>query len=362
MRRILKSKVKKILIIRLSSIGDIVLTSPVIRLLRENYPHAQIDFLVRTEYAELVKFDKNLSYVYQYDVTSGWKGLREIKAFLKEQGFDVIIDLHRNFRSLYLRSISPGPSILKYNKNRIVRFLLVKFKINLYSRYVGEGLSVTRKYLAALKILGIPQIDLRLKTHLPKVTKMKSENLWSALEGENFRVIVAPGAKHFTKRWPPTYYAELIKRIYAQYRWRCIMLGSLEEIPLLREIRDLAGGEATDLAAGNITLLEAAGIIEKAPILISNDSGLMHIAATFRKPQIAIFGSTTQELGFFPLNKKAIVVENENLSCRPCSHIGRDSCPKGHFKCMVEIKPESVFKVFQSMVEKYKILRHSIID
>jgi heptosyltransferase-2 len=362
MRRILKSKVKKILIIRLSSIGDIVLTSPVIRLLRESYPHAQIDFLVRKEYAELVKFDKNLSYVYQYDVKSGWKGLREMKAFLSKQGFDVIIDLHRNFRSAYLRNISPGPSILKYNKNRILKFLLVKFKINLYSKYVGKALSVTRKYLAASKILGIPQNDLGLKLHIPKVTRTKSEHLWSALEGENFRVIVAPGARHFTKCWPAAYYAELTKKIYTRYNWRCIMLGSLDEIPLLREIRDLAGGEATDLAAGNITLLEAAGIIEKAPIFVSNDSGLMHIAAAFRKPQIAIFGSTTQELGFFPLNKKAIVIENETLPCRPCSHLGRDSCPKGHFKCMVDIKPEDVFKVFQSMVEKYKILQHSVID
>jgi len=351
-----KKKISKILIIRMSSIGDIILTSPLIRQLRENFPDAQIDFLVRSEYADLVKFNPHLSHILQYDIQTGWKGMKELKEFISEQGYAVVLDLHRNFRSYYLRKISPRPTILRVNKNRLIRFLLVKFKINLYQRLYDHIPSVAEKYLMAASNLCQFKNDLLLELFLPQSIADKGKHLWRKLEKENFAVIMAPGARHFTKRWPPELYSELIVNIYQTYGWRTLLVGSPEETPLIQEIQEKAGIETCELVAGYFGLLETAALIKAAPVFISNDSGLMHVAAAYQIPQISIFGSTVRELGFFPINPNAVVIENQGLECRPCTHIGRKSCPKKHFKCMGDITPERVFDAFKEIVGKKKAL------
>lgn len=348
-------EIRKVLIIRMSSIGDIILTSPLIGELRKAYPEVQIDFLVRSEYVDLIKYDKNLSYILQYDVKSGRKGLKELKKFIEEQDYDIIMDLQCNFRSTYLRNISPRPLVLKVNKNRFLRFLLIKFKINLYERIYGHILSVAEKYLRAGGNFELPASALKLKLYIPRHTSKKGKIIWQALRENNFRVIMAPGARHFTKRWPLEYYGELIVRIHKRYGWSTLLVGSFDEIILIKDIQNRAGFDITEITAGDISLLETAALIKQAPIFISNDSGLMHVAAAYQRPQIAIFGSTTREFGFFPLNPKAVIVENSELRCRPCTHIGRQACPKKHFRCMVDITPGMVFKVFQKMVETYKL-------
>ena len=345
-------KIRKILIIRMSSIGDIILTSPFIRQLRENFPTAQIDFLIRSEYADLVKYNPYISHILQYDIQTGYQGLRELKNFLKKQGYNVVVDLHRNFRSFYLCRFSPKPILLKINKNRIIRFLRVKFNINLYKRFHDYNISVAEKYLNAGSDLLTIKNDLKLELYLPQKIADKGKQLWRKLEGEGFQLVMAPGARHFTKRWPPELYSELIVKLNQTFGWRTLMVGSDEEAPLMQEIRKKTGEGVSEISAGYFSLLETAAIIKSVPLFISNDSGLMHIAAAFEIPQIAIFGSTTQELGFFPINPNAVIIENQNLKCRPCTHIGRKSCPKKHFKCMVEITPQRVLGVVKEMTEK----------
>lgn len=336
----------------MSSIGDVILTSPLVRQLRENFPDVQIDFLIRSEYADLVKYNPHLSHVLQYDVQTGWNGLRELKEFVKEQGYDIILDLHRNFRSFYLRRFSPKPLLLKINKHRIIRFLWVRFNINLAKQFFNKNNSVAQRYLRAGDELQTFKNDLKLDLYLPQKIADKGKQLWRKLENEQFRLIMAPGARHFTKRWPPELYSELIVKINQTYGWRTLLVGSAEEKPLIQEIQKKVGNEIAEISAGYFTLLETAALIKAAPLFISNDSGLMHIAAAFETLQIAIFGSTTQELGFFPINQKAVVLENQNLNCRPCTHIGRKSCPKKHFKCMVEITPQKVLGIVKEMTEK----------
>lgn len=358
-----EKKINKILIIRMSSIGDIILTSPLIRQLRENFPEAQIDFLVRSEYADLAKFNPYLSHILQYNIKTGWKGLRELKEFISEQAYTVVLDLHRNLRSYYLRKISPRPTVLKVNKNRIIRFLLVKFKINLYQKLYDHIPSVSEKYLMAASDLCQFKNELKLEIFLPQNIADKGKQLWRKLEKENFAIIIAPGARHFTKRWLPELYSELIVSIHQTYGWRTLLVGSPEEASLIQEIQEKAGIEACETVAGYFSLLETAALIKTAPVFISNDSGLMHVAAAYQIPQIAIFGSTVRELGFFPINPNAVVLENQGLECRPCTHIGRKSCPKKHFKCMIEITPERVIDAFKEVVKEsshqYKVTVNS---
>ncbi|MCB0298953.1 MAG: glycosyltransferase family 9 protein, partial [Calditrichaeota bacterium] len=117
-----------------------------------------------------------------------------------------------------------------------------------------------------------------------------------------------------------------------------------DERDICAEILAATGADCTENIAGELSLSETFGAISQTPLFISNDSGLMHAAAAFAVPQIAIFGSTTRELGFFPINPNAAIVENSGLNCRPCSHIGKAACPKGHFRCMREISPEMVLE------------------
>lgn len=338
----------------MSSIGDVILTSPLIRQLRENLPDVQIDFLIRSEYVDLVKYNPHLSHILQYDIKTGRKGLKELKEFVGEQGYDVILDLHRNFRSYYLRKLSPKPRILKINKNRIIRLLLVKFNINFYDRLYGRPMTVAEKYLKAASELCTFKNDQSLDLYLPQKVADKGKQLWQKLASEKFRVVMAPGARHFTKRWPVELYSELISKIHQTYGWRTLLVGSSEETSLIKEIQMKSGDGASEIIAGYIDLLETAALIKASPVFISNDSGLMHVAAAYKIPQIAIFGSTTKELGFFPINPNARVVENQYLECRPCTHIGRKSCPKKHFKCMIEITPQRVLGVFKQIVENRK--------
>lgn len=338
----LPDTLRKILIIRMSSLGDIILTSPVIRRLRQKFPDTQIDFLVREEYADLVRYNPHLSNIIELDVRRDRPELKALRDKIRRANYDVILDLHRNLRSAFLRRFPAHPPVLRIKKNQLLRFLLVKLKINLYRKFYDHPLSVAEKYLRAAAPLGLPNDDLRLEMHLPPETIRKGAEIWSELEKENYRVVMAPGARHFTKRWPPDYYAELIRMIYRENGWRTLLVGGPDEMAVIEEIQALAGEEIQQSLAGEISLLETFAMIREASFFISNDSGLMHAAAAFQKPQIALFGSTVKELGFFPLNPHAKVLENAALSCRPCSHIGRSVCPQKHFKCMLEVKPEAV--------------------
>ena len=170
----------------------------------------------------------------------------------------------------------------------------------------------------------------------------KGEGIWRELEKDDFRLVMAPGARHFTKRWPPGYYAALIRMMFEKQGSKTLLVGGPEEVSLISSIQKQAGQKISRNLAGELSLSETFALIRQAPFFLSNDSGLMHAAAAFQIPQIAIFGSTTRELGFFPLNPKALLLENSGLACRPCSHIGKSKCPRGHFKCMQEITPEMV--------------------
>ncbi|NOX37416.1 MAG: glycosyltransferase family 9 protein [Calditrichaeota bacterium] len=343
-----KDRPDRILIIRLSSIGDIVLTSPLVRALRQRFPHARIDFLVRSDYADLVRYNPHLSRVLIYDPASGWSGLRELRRQIVAAHYDVVLDIHRNWRSIYLRR---GRPVLKVKKYYGRRWLLVYLKMNRYSGLPESALSVAGRYLMAAAPLGISTHDLRLECFVPEEVQRAVAGEWKRLVEKGVRVIMAPGSKHFTKRWPPAHFIRLIQIIYDQLGWKTLLLGSPDERPLLR---DIIHSVPDDLAMGldrEICLMEAAAFIQNASLFVSNDSGLMHIAAAFQVPQVAIFGSTTRELGFFPINPRAVVVENPDIPCRPCHHIGRSACPKSHFRCMTTLTPERVWQAIQSLIQ-----------
>jgi lipopolysaccharide heptosyltransferase II len=349
----------KILIIRFSSLGDVVLATPLIRILRQSFPRAKLDFLVRQEYAELLENSPKIDQLLKFDIKLGFRGLRQLKKDLKNNNYNVILDIHNNLRSRYLCMGLAGPFsktyVLRIQKQQFARFMLVKFKINLYRRLYGRIIAVWEKYVRTARPLfggtamenstpGSARQEGRLEIFLSKESEKKAKKIHAEQLENKIYLTLAPGAKHFTKRWPAEYYCEFIERIYQETKIKSVLIGGNDDIAVSETILQCCSGDAVISLAGQLSIQETAAVIKNSALLISNDSGLMHVADALTVPLIAIFGSTVEELGFFPVSSEATVIQNLGLYCRPCSHIGRSHCPQEHFRCMQEVTPEMVWQ------------------
>jgi len=339
---------KKILVIRLSSIGDVLLTTPLLRLLRKNFPDAFIGFVIKKQYLDLVRENPYIDQVYSLDTSEGFKALKAMKAMIKSEQFDLIIDIHKNFRSLFLRSFSSA-RIVSYPKFTFKRFLLVKFRINLYR----EIIPVYKRYLLSVKAFGIQDDGHGLEFYLDKSERSLIASLLSEKGYTPGKPVIcmAPGASYETKRWPAEYYAQVAQNFIKSQNAQIILLGDSRDRLITATIQKAVKNDLIDLS-GQLTLMETACALDHADLVITNDTGLMHLATALQKKTLAIFGPTTKELGFFPTGHFAQVIENSNLNCRPCSYMGSRKCPKGHFRCMKEIEPEIVYKAALSLLNQ----------
>ncbi len=342
-----QSRIRKILIIRLSSLGDVILATPLLRQLREAYPEAEVDFLVRSDFEEVLRFNPNVSRIISFDKEGGFTYLRKIRRQIHRSRYDVVLDIHRNLRSRFICSgmglwLFRRTKIYKVRKQQFIRFLLVKFKINLYRKIYGRIIRVWEKYIRAARPIGIEPDKGQPDLFLPAEAEETAERFLNFLSGKQKFAAIAPGAKHFTKRWPANYYAELIRALFDKWKMPSVLVGGKEDVPVSDDIIALLPEGMAISAMGQFSILETAAIMKNAAIVITNDSGLMHAASAYDGSLIAVFGSTVEELGFFPNSPQAEVIENQGLYCRPCSHIGRSACPEGHFRCMKEIAPREI--------------------
>lgn len=325
------TQINKVLIIRLSSLGDIILTTPLIRTLKKKYPHCKIDFLLKAEYSDLLKNNPNINKIIPYSKEKIASFNDSITNSFNLRDYDLIIDLHNNLRS---RRITSKLKIRteRFKKYSFRKFLLVKTKINLMKNLP----SIPVRYA---ETVGIDLEDTRVEVYSDKEPNTK-------LVGLKNLIGICPGAKHFTKRYPIDYQIQLCKMLIEK-KYNVVVFGGNIDKEICNEITSEVP-KVINLQ-NNDDILQTISDMRLCDIIICNDSGLMHAASSLNKKLITIFGSTVKEFGFMPYNSDTIVLENENISCRPCSHIGRSSCPKSHFKCMKEIKPEIVFKIINSI-------------
>jgi len=317
------SELSRILIIRLSSLGDILLTTPLIRTIKEKNPGIHIDFVVREKFAEALQNNPNLNEIFLYRNSKHEKEV--LFNSVQSKNYELVIDLQNNFRSREITRLIKC-SVLRFDKNNIKKILLVHFKINL----LKDTPQIPLRYAEAA---GINELD-------NEGLDFYSENIPNPKFEKNTKYIgLCPGAKHFTKRWPKEYFIELGKK-FESAGYRIVLFGGKEEIQICNDVHSQLKNA---LNLSNTSLLQVAADMKMCEAIYTNDSGLMHLASSVGVPIIAFFGSTVKEFGFFPYKATSVVLENENLSCRPCTHIGRKSCPKIHFKCMLEIKPELAY-------------------
>ncbi len=332
----------KTLVIRFSSIGDIVLASPLLRGLRRALPDSQIDFLTKSEFAELVRSNQNINYTYEFDPSSGIEGLRRLKKRIRNERYDLIVDIHGSLRSRYVRSIVRGPKVVKVDKRVKERTALVKMKKNIYAGMT----SVADRYIETVRHLGVTNDGKGLELFITDETMFGMNGRMATYKLHRFEKILGlcPGARHFTKQWPGERYAELGARFLREMDGAVVLFGGEEEKALNAAIAEkISGADRVIDLTGTCTLMETAAAMEYVDVVVTNDSGLMHIAAAKDKPLVAVFGSTVREFGFFPLTRSSLVMEVQGLSCRPCSHVGRASCPEEHFRCMLDQPVDGVF-------------------
>ena len=319
----------KVLIIRFSSLGDIVLTEPISYILRKKFPEAQIDYLTKKVFVPLVQSFRSVDNIYDEDNKDIFKNR-----------YDVVIDLHSKLKSFLYSYKIKSKKRLVYNKKHLLRLMIVK---KLTSKSIHSTLDL---YLTPIKKL-IPDFDYEYPVLIPRKSE-KVDKILKRFDEKKKILVIFPGAKHQTKIYPKDYLTHFINLKKSEYN--VVLCGGSDEVELCKNIEEKAKGIIN--LTGEFSISELIYFISQADYIISNDSGPMHIAAALSKPQIAIFGSTSTALGFAPLNRKAVILEKP-LPCRPCSLHGREDCPLKHFRCMRDITYFELIKAFDKLVEKY---------
>ncbi len=344
----------KTLIIRLSSVGDIVLSSLLIRVLRKRFPQSQIDFLVKSEYASLVRGNPHVSHVLELPDGARFADLRALRQRLHDNGYELVVDIHDSLRSRYLSVGLPG-DVVRVRKRKVARFLLVTTKVHLY-HFFGGSPGVAERYLEPVREWGVENDGMGLEVFVGDQEREKARHIvhTAGMDGQQSVLGIAPSARHWNKRWPADRFAAAAAELSRRHRAGVILFGAADERDvcgkILQEIRANAPRTPVLNLAGSLTLTESAAVMDHCTVVLSNDSGLMHVAAGRKRKVVALFGPTVKELGFFPFGTTSTVIETNGLRCRPCTHIGRPSCPKAHFRCMLDIPVSRVVDAVNNML------------
>ncbi len=314
----------KILVIRLSSIGDIVLTSPVVRVLKKQILNSEIHFLTKNSFRELVEFNPYIDKCFFLE-----ESLSTTISLLKAENYDYIIDLHHNLRSWFIK-LRLGKPFFTYPKNSFKRRLWLKYRI-------GEEPQghVVDWYMKAVQKLGVHNDEKGTEYFFKNPNKEILNTLPALFRQENLFVALVIGASNATKKLPFHKLVELCRYI----KEPIIILGGKAEI----EMAELVCNTFQDKTeksilnvCGKYSLSDSALIIKHSKYVVGYDTGLTHIASALKKHVVSIWGSTNPT-NFSPYKTSFSIQEVKNLSCHPCSTSGLKVCPKSHHKCMNDI-------------------------
>lgn len=330
----------RILAIRFSSIGDILLTTPLLRAIRARYPAAHLAFLTKEQFAPLMSDNPRLNQV----ITLGpGESLGGLAGRLRSERFSHVLDLHRSLRTRGLRLLVPA-RWSGYRNHRLAREALIRTKRNLYPR----DIPVPERYFDAARRLDVHPVGEPPEFFL-NAEALANARAWLAARSDQASplVAVAPGAAHNTKRWPVEYWRALVEKLVAR-DFRVIVVGGAEDRAIAEQVTAAGGGRALN-AAGEFGLQGTGALIANSRLLVSGDTGVMHMATGVNTPVIALFGPTVRAFGFFPYTRRAVVLERD-MDCRPCTAWGTERCPLGHHRCLREILADEVEEVVLRMV------------
>lgn len=318
---------RNVLVVRFNSIGDIVLTSPVIsRLHAEGY---KVHYLTKKVFSELLENNPKVGQCWVLE-----DSLSKVIEELSDHSFKFVIDLHNNYRSKRVCKAISAPTY-RLSKERIGMWLLTNFGI----RNTSER-HIVHRFLDVLSPLRLSSRSEKLEFYT------ESESIEYLALPEEY-LAVAVGAAWSTKQIPTAKQIEIIE----QSKWKnIVLLGGPDEKEMADEIVSGTSKKITNLV-GDLSITQSGLVVKDASVLLTGDTGLMHIAAAVETPTVAVFGSTHPVLGYTPFTdeKNYYIIQNESLGCRPCTKQGKSACPKGHFKCMLDLD----FKDLVTKIDKY---------
>jgi ADP-heptose:LPS heptosyltransferase len=318
----------KFLILRFSSIGDIVLTTPVIRCLKEQVNGSEVYYCTKKSFSAVIENNPFIDKRFYLE-----NDLPSLLRQLKSERYDAVIDLHHNLRTFRIKQ-SLGVKSYSFNKINVEKWLMVNFKMDrLPQKHIVD------RYLETVAAFGVLNDGKGLDYFLTGEDEKSVTTLPPYCRDGYIGFVI--GAKHFTKQLP----LEKMIAICSRLNKPIVLLGGKE---------DVERGEAVALtrpeifnACGKYSLNQSAALVKHASKIITHDTGLMHIAAAFNKDIVSVWGNTIPEFGMTPYYSTTNpgmhkIMEIKNLYCRPCSKIGFEKCPQKHFRCMMELSPEQV--------------------
>lgn len=319
----------KVLIIRFSSIGDIVLTTPIVRCVKQQIPNCEVHFLTKSFFSPVIAANPHIDKLHLLE-----NDLSALIEDLKNEQFDYVIDLHHNLRTKRVKRALKVPAFV-FNKLNVKKWLLVNFKINLM-----PDSSIVERYFETVSTLGVKNDGKGLDYYIDEKYKITNQDLpmshWAGYVG------CVIGGSYPTKQFPIEKWKALIELI----PYPVILLGGPDDKAAGDMIAEIDPIRVYN-SCGKFNLSESALLVKQARLIVTNDTGLMHIAAAFQKQIISIWGNTSPEMGMFPYfgnnninsnpSDKNHIFENTKLGCHPCSKLGHKKCPKSHFRCMNEI-------------------------
>ncbi len=317
----------KILVVRFSSIGDIVLTTPVLRCIKKQLPQAQLHFVTKAAFARVLQGNPYIDKLIVIE-----KEITEVLTELKDESYTHIIDLHNNLRSKRLK-MALRAKAEAFNKRNVDKWLLVNLKLD----KMPKTHIVDRYFEAAQKLLPIKNDGLGLDYFIPEADHVPISALPANYAKGYVALVIA--ATYFTKRIPPDKLIHLCQKLQLPI----VLMGGAAELPLANLVAEAVGDKVFN-ACGKFNINQSASLVKQAKVVITPDTGLMHIAAAFNKKVLSVWGNTVPEFGMVPYKPidSSEIFEVRGLGCRPCTKLGYNHCPKGHFKCMNNINWDSL--------------------
>jgi lipopolysaccharide heptosyltransferase II len=315
-----------VLLVRFSSIGDILLTTPLIRATARRHPDAKLVYVTKRSMAPLVSEHPGVAEVVSLDPD---ESVRHLAQRLRTLAPTHALDLHANLRSAALRLLVRC-SWSGFAKHKFARSVLVSTKVDLY----GPPVPVAERYFEAARSLDVRPDGQPPRFFLSPGARDRVDR-WLVERGLGNASVaaLAPGAAHATKRWPIAHWIALAQRLRGA-GYAVVPVGGPDD-------RGLAQQLAADSPAGEFSLQETGALLARARVVVSGDTGVMHMATGVGAPVVALFGPTVEQFGFFPYHARSVVLQRD-LACRPCSSTGTPACPLGHHRCLADIPPAEV--------------------
>ncbi|MCK9561945.1 MAG: lipopolysaccharide heptosyltransferase II [Bacteroidales bacterium] len=338
----------KILIFRLSSIGDIILTSTLVRCVKTQYPDAQIDFVVKRQFSLLLTLMPEITKIHTFDAEEGFNGLLKLRKTLAKEKYDVMLDIHKNWRSLFIRNTIGASHVYRYKKHLMKRFFMIRFKIDAY--HIVRP--VYLRFLDVAKKIGVEYDNKQTELFIPKEIQKKVDDYIedAGLKPHKNLIVLCPGASFSNKKWQIEKFQELAQRIIDRTKMQVILLGGSKEKTACETILNNVQGAIMSVA-GVFNLAESAALLNRAQLTVANDTGMLHLSEALNVPVVGIYGPTVRQFGYFPILQKSKVAEVE-LACRPCTKMGMNYCPKNTFDCTQKISVDTVFELIETILPK----------